>query len=100
MTSAFNFVKEPTNEVDNNVLAMVLPKSNEVIGPVHQNTSMIVSMFLSLPHCALDIFATEKNASMMDEVNTDRKSLQIFIFMDLKRQLNWLKNNKGRRKLK
>ena len=51
---------------------------------------MIVFIFLSPPYCTLDIFSTE-NTSIM-EVNTNWKYLQIFIFMGLKRPLNWLKH--------
>ena len=51
---------------------------------------MILFMFLSLPDGALDML-TLGNASIM-EVNTDWKSLRIFIFLNLQRALNWLKN--------
>ena len=47
---------------------------------------MIIIVFLSLIHFALQL----GNASIM-EVNTE-KFLQIFIFMDLKNSLNWLRN--------
>ena len=47
---------------------------------------MIIIVFLSLIHFALQL----GNASIM-EVNRE-KSLQIFIFMDLKNSLNWLRN--------
>ena len=51
---------------------------------------MNVSMFLSLLCCALDIFATVKRVNHGRKYNW--KYLQIFIFMDLKSSLNWLKN--------
>ena len=51
---------------------------------------MIVSIFLSLAHCALNIFQLG-NASTM-EVNTDWKFQRIFILMDLARPINWLKD--------
>ena len=56
-------MKESTNEVDKNTVAMVRTNSGckeEVVGHVQQNMSMIESVFQSLPHCALDIFATGK----------------------------------------
>ena len=49
---------------------------------------MIVSMFLSVAHCAWTSLLLGNVSNM--EMNTDQKSLQIF--MDLKRPLNWLKN--------
>ena len=56
-------MKESTNEVDKNTVAVVRTNSGckeEVVGHVQQNMSMIESMFLSLFHCALDIFAIGK----------------------------------------
>ena len=38
-----------------------------MVGHVQQNISMIVSMFLSLLRCALDIFATVKRVNHGDE---------------------------------
>ena len=74
--------------------AVSVPRTNshckeEMIGHVQQN-SLWLSMLLSLPHCALDIFATVNALTM--EVDVNWKSLRIVIFMDLKRPLNWLKN--------
>ena len=48
---------------------------------------MIASMFASLPHCALNIFAIGKRVNYGGEF-----SLPIFIFMYLKMPLDWLKN--------
>ena len=67
-------VKEPINWVEMN--AIVLLRTNllckkEVINHI----SLIVSMFLSLSHCALGIFATGKPSTM------DWKFLWIFIFL-------------------
>ena len=54
---------------------------------------MIVSIFLSLPHCALDIFATGKHVNQRDEYGVEiPKNFSSNIFMDLERPLNWLKN--------
>ena len=55
------YLKELTNKVDKNSVAVTRTSSHckeEVVGATE--ISMIVSMFLSLPHCALDIFATGK----------------------------------------
>ena len=49
-------VKEPTNEVDENAVAVVCTNSHckeEVVCHMQQNISMIMSMFLFLPHCTL-----------------------------------------------
>ena len=57
-------VKKPTNEVDKNTAAVVRTNlKEEVVGRVQQKFSMIVSMFLSLLHCVLDIFATRKRVN-------------------------------------
>ena len=58
-------MKEPTNEKDKNVVAVVRTNCHckeEVVGHVQQK-SLIVSMFLSLPQCALEIFATGKRVN-------------------------------------
>ena len=58
-------VKEPTNEVDKNTVAVVRTNNShskeKVVGHVQQNISMIVSMFLSLHHWALNIFHPVKS---------------------------------------
>ena len=51
---------------------------------------MIVSMFLSLPHFALDIFGTGKHVNHRGEYGLEIPAN--FHFMDLKKPLNWLKN--------
>ena len=55
-------VKEPTNKVEKNAVAVVRTNSHCEKDGWHCATeiSMIVSMFLSLLHCALDVFATGK----------------------------------------
>ena len=55
--------KEPTNEMDKTAVAVIPINSfseEVVVGHVPKNISKIVFMFLSLPHCALDIFVTAK----------------------------------------
>ena len=55
------YVKEPTNEVDKNAVAVVRINSirkEVIVGHVQKNISMVVSMFLSLPHCTLNILVT------------------------------------------
>ena len=56
-------MKEPTNEVDKNAIAVVHTNfhcKEDMVGKVQQNIFMIVSLFLSLLHCALYIFANGK----------------------------------------
>ena len=59
-------VKEPISGVEKNAAALVRTNSvckEGVIGHV----SLIVCMFLSLPHCALGFFATAKPVNHGDE---------------------------------
>ena len=58
--------KEPTSEMDNTAVAVIRISSYSeevVVGYVPKNMSKIVFVFLSLPHCALVIFATGKHQS-------------------------------------
>ena len=51
-------VKEATNEVDKNAVAVARTTSHskeELVGNMQQKSPMIVSMFLSQPYCALDM---------------------------------------------
>ena len=55
--------KEPTNKMDKTAVAVIRINSYSeevVVGPVPKNLSKILFMFLSLSHCALDIFVTGK----------------------------------------
>ena len=86
-------VKQPTNKVDNNSVTVVRTNSHgkeEMVGHVQQKSRWLYTCFYPFP-IALCTSLHMGNASTM-EVNTDWKSLQIYIFMDLKRSLNWLKN--------
>ena len=65
-------VKEPTNEVKETAIAVVLPNSHckeDMVGHV----SLLVSMFLSLPHYVLGTSLQLGNASTI-ELNMDWKS--------------------------
>ena len=65
------YLEEPTNEVDKYTVAVNLTNSHckeEFSGHVQQNNFTITSMFLSLLHCALDIFATGKCHCTKNEV--------------------------------
>ena len=54
---------------------------------------MIASIFLSLPHYALDIFTTGKHVNHRDEYGLVIPTIyNPYIFMDLKRQLDWRKS--------
>lgn len=70
-------------------LVLVLTIKEEMVSHVQQNISMIISMFLSLPHCAFDSFATGKR-----DKHGGKYGLEIpmnFHFYRLQRPLNWLK---------
>ena len=87
-------MKWSTKQVEKeNAVAMVRTNSDckkKCSSPYATEISMIVSSFITLPHCTWDIFATGNASSM--EVNTEWKSLRLSIFINLKRPLNWLKN--------
>ena len=66
----FQCVKQSTNEVDKNTVAVVCTNycKEEIVGHVQHNISMIVSMFFSLPHfspliCTLQILGTRKRVN-------------------------------------
>ena len=86
-------VKQPTNEVDKNTVAVVCINSHckeKVVDSVQHKSPWLYRCFYS---CSIALWITLQlgNASTM-ELNKDWKSLQIFVFMNLKRPLNWLKN--------
>ena len=62
-------MKKPTNEEDKGAVSVVLTNSRCKKGawPCTTETSMIASIFLSLSHCALDIFATGENVKQRGE---------------------------------
>ena len=58
--------KEPTKEMDKAAVAVIRINSYNdevVVGHMPKNMSKIVYMFLSLPHCASDIFVTGKRTN-------------------------------------
>ena len=66
VSECLQFVKKLAKEVNKNAVAVVCINSHckkRVIGHTQQNISVIVYMFLSLPHCALGIFATRKRVN-------------------------------------
>ena len=71
-----------------------------VVGHVPLNISKIVFMFLSLSHCVVDIFATEKRISWGGGYGL--KIPANFYFYGPEKAINWLKNkiNKIEEKLK
>ena len=99
-------MKEPINEVDKNVVSFFCTNSyfrGEVVVYVQQKFSWLYPYFYPCP-IALWTSLQPENTSTI-EMNTDWKFLQIYnpyIFMEMKRPLNWLKkkNNKDRRELK
>ena len=53
----------PTNEVDKNAVAVVCANSRRHGWPYATTIFIITSMFLFLPHCVSDIFATKKGVN-------------------------------------
>ena len=56
-------VKEPIDEVGKNAIVVARTNSHrkqELLAMCNMNISMTVSIFLYLPYCAFDIFATGK----------------------------------------
>ena len=70
-------MKEPTNEVNKNVVTVVCTNSyykEDMVGHVQQSTSFIVSSFLSLPDSILGIFATKKCVNNESEYGLDTRA--------------------------
>ena len=82
-------VIELINGVNNNAAFVVRTNSRCKRGawPCTTEISMTVSMFLSLPHCTMGIFATGKRFS-------HRVEYVLEIFLYLRRSLNCLKKEK------
>ena len=70
-------MKEPTNEVNKNVVTVVCTNSyykEDMVGHVQQSISFIVSSFLSLPDSILGIFATKKCVNNESEYGLDTRA--------------------------
>ena len=94
--------KEPTNEIDKTAVAVIRISScseDEVVGYVSGICPRLF-MFLSLPHCALDIFVTGKRINRGGEYGLEIRAN--FYFYGPEKAINWLKNkiNKIEGKLK
>ena len=86
-------VKKSTKKKEKNTVAVVRTNSHykeEVVGHVQQKSPWLYPCFYPCP-IVLWTSLQLVNAWTI-EVNTDWKSLQIFIFVELKSPLNWLKN--------
>ena len=57
------FVKEPSNKVDKNAVTTISQCKEKGDWPCATKVSMIVSMFQSVPHCALNIFGTGRRVN-------------------------------------
>ena len=93
-----NSRKEPTNEMDKTAVAVIRINSyseDVVVGHVPKNMSMIVFMFLSLPHCALDIFVTGKRISRGGGYGLEIPAH--FYIYGTENAINWLKYKHNRR---
>ena len=89
--------------MDKNAVAVIHINSyseDVVVWHVPKNISKIVFMFLSLPHCALDIFVTGKRINRGGGYGLEIPAN--FYFYDPEKAINWLKNkiNKIEEKLK
>ena len=85
--------KEPTNKMDKTTVAVIRINSYSeevMVGHVPKNMSKIVFMFLSVPHCALDIFVTEERINRGARYRLG--ILANFDFYGPERDINWLKN--------
>ena len=86
-------MKDLISEVEKNAIAVVYTNSHykgELVGHVQQKPPWLYQRFYAYP-VALWISLELGNASTR-EVNTYWKYQRIFIFMYLKKPLNWLKN--------
>ena len=95
--------KEPTNEMDKIAFAVIhinFCSEEVVVEHVPKNMSKILFMFLSLPHCVLDIFVTGKRINRGGGYGLEIPAN--FYFYGRKKAINWLKNkiNKIEEKLK
>ena len=66
LSECLKCMKEPTNAVDKNAVAVVRTNSiskDVVVGHVPKNISMVLSMFLSLPRGTLNIVVTGKHVN-------------------------------------
>ena len=85
--------KKPTNEMDKTAVAVIRINSYSeevVVGHAPKNLSKIVFMFLSLPHCALDIFVTGKRINRGGGYGLEIPAN--FYLYDPAKTINWLKN--------
>ena len=86
-------VKDPTSEMDKNTVAMVCTNfrcKEDVVDHVQQKSP---SLYPCLCLCPIALWTTLQLGNMSTmEVNTDWNSQQNFVFIELKRPLNWLKN--------
>ena len=95
---------DPIIEVNKNAVSLVRTNyrcKGEMVVHVKQKYPWLYPYFYTFPISLWTSLQLENTSTIT--MNTDWKSLQIYnsyIFMDLKRPLNWLKNNKDRRKLK
>ena len=88
-------VKQPTNTVDKNTVNVV--RTNVLTVKKRWlaicKISMIVSMFLSQSHWALDVFTTGRRVNRGCEYGLQFHAT--FHFYRLEKPLNWLKNKIG-----
>ena len=95
-------VKELTNEVNKNVVAVVLTNSHckeEVVGLVQQKSALLYSCFYPCP-IAISTSLQLRNASNIMEVDTGWKSLNFHFYgPDKAVKLAKKQNNRDRRKL-
>ena len=67
-------MKDPTNKMDKNAVAVALTNSHckeEVVGYVQQNSPWLYPCFCPFPHYAWDIFATGKSVNRVGDVTAN-----------------------------
>ena len=85
--------KEPTNEMDKTVVAVIRMNSyseDVVVRHLPKNMSKIVFMFLSLPHCTLEIVVTGKRINRGSGYGLEIPAN--FHVYGPEKAINWLKN--------
>ena len=79
-------VRKPGNGVDKNMVSVMCLNSyikEEVVCHVPQNILKVVSLYLFLPHCYLDLEVTGKCVNGGGSYGYEL--LQVFLFMGMKR---------------
>ena len=83
--------KEPSNGLDKNAVTVIHLNScgkEEVVGHVPQNILKMVSLYLSLPHCYLELEVTGKHVNCVGGYGLE--ILERFCFYEPEKATQWL----------